>query len=74
MLTLFMLPVHCSLRLLPQLLLMQAAAAVEAGATMVNDVSGGTMDPRMHRQVCKRMCTLCPKVWQSNGPCVTVRI
>jgi 2-amino-4-hydroxy-6-hydroxymethyldihydropteridine diphosphokinase/dihydropteroate synthase len=28
-----------------------AAAAVEAGATMVNDVSGGTMDPRMHRQV-----------------------
>lgn len=28
-----------------------AAAAVEAGATMVNDVSGGTLDPRMHRQV-----------------------
>lgn len=24
---------------------------MEAGATMVNDVSGGTMDPRMHRQV-----------------------
>lgn len=28
-----------------------AVAAVEAGATMVNDVSGGTLDPRMHRQV-----------------------
>lgn len=27
-----------------------AAAAVEAGATMVNDVSGGTLDPRMHAQ------------------------
>ena len=28
-----------------------AAAAVAAGATMVNDVSGGGMDPGMHRQV-----------------------
>lgn len=28
-----------------------AAAAVEAGATMVNDVSGGALDPRMHRTV-----------------------
>ncbi|KAL4420775.1 hypothetical protein ABPG75_010431 [Micractinium tetrahymenae] len=28
-----------------------AAAAVEAGATMVNDVSGGTLDPGMHAQV-----------------------
>ena len=28
-----------------------AAAAVEAGATMVNDVSGGTLDPHMYRQV-----------------------
>jgi hypothetical protein len=31
-----------------------AAAAVQAGATMVNDVSGGTMDSRMHRQVTSR--------------------
>ncbi|KAL4451314.1 hypothetical protein ABPG77_009386 [Micractinium sp. CCAP 211/92] len=28
-----------------------AAAAVEAGATMVNDVSGGLMDPEMHARV-----------------------
>ena len=28
-----------------------AAAAVEAGATMVNDVSGGSLDPHMFRQV-----------------------
>ena len=34
-----------------------AAQAVAAGAHMVNDVSGGTMDPHMHAQV---PCTLCP--------------
>lgn len=28
-----------------------AAAAVEAGATMVNDVSGGLMDLEMHARV-----------------------
>ncbi len=31
-----------------------AAAAVEAGATMVNDVSGGSMDPEMHARVRER--------------------
>jgi dihydropteroate synthase len=30
-----------------------AAAAVEAGASIVNDVSGGTMDPDMHKEVGK---------------------
>lgn len=29
-----------------------AAAAVEAGADIVNDISGGSMDPEMHSTVC----------------------
>lgn len=38
-----------------------AAAAVQAGATMVNDVSGGTMDSGMHRQVTSK------KAWLGAG-------
>ena len=43
-----------------------AAAAVDAGATMVNDVSGGTMDPGMFQQVCLNLLT---SSWFGNRCC-----
>jgi 2-amino-4-hydroxy-6-hydroxymethyldihydropteridine diphosphokinase/dihydropteroate synthase len=36
-----------------------AAAAVQAGATLVNDVSGGALDPRMRRQVSAAAAASC---------------
>ena len=36
-----------------------AQAAIEAGADMINDVSGGTMDPQMLSTVAKLGCTIC---------------
>ena len=36
-----------------------ARAAIEAGADMINDVSGGTMDPQMLSTAAKLGCTIC---------------
>lgn len=38
-----------------------ATEAVAAGAHMVNDVSGGLMDPNMHAQVSPCCCLPCNK-------------
>ena len=40
-----------------------AQQAVDAGAHMVNDVSGGLMDPRMHSQV-RFMTPICVRLKQ----------
>ncbi len=45
-----------------------AQQAVDAGAHMVNDVSGGLMDPRMHSQVSfMTLVCFCLKSWGSVG-------
>lgn len=44
-----------------------AAQAVAAGAHMVNDVSGGTMDPNMHAQVRRSLGRACCMLYPTHA-------
>ena len=49
-----------------------AAHAVAAGAHMVNDVSGGLMDPNMHAQVCCTAVASCAHLTTYLAGCLWI--